>query len=257
MLPATHGRTAPRRRWLRAIAAGATALAGAPRALGLGRAPAGLTLVTFGDSILDCGRYNAHGVHPGRLLLRNDDALFPAFRGRDLASSGFDARLDHRAVDGARVNDLPGQAKRLRVAGPAIALLAVGGNDLLSGLAAGDAAAVDAFERRLTGFLDALPIRPVLVGNVYDPTFGDDARNFLPVDPRLARRNLARVNAVLAKLASGVGEMVDVHAHFLRGDPSWFTQTIEPSLRGASEVRAAFLPATLRYAEAARRGSTV
>jgi acyl-CoA thioesterase-1 len=43
--------------------------------------------------------------------------------------------------------------------------------------------------------------------------------------------------------------VVDLHAHFLRGDPSWYVHTIEPSLRGASEVRRAFLaPVLLRAA---------
>jgi hypothetical protein len=42
---------------------------------------------TFGDSILDCGRYNAYGVHPGQLIVRNDDRLFPEFKGLDLSSS--------------------------------------------------------------------------------------------------------------------------------------------------------------------------
>jgi hypothetical protein len=205
-----------------------------------------VTLCTLGDSILDCGRYNAHGVHPARLILRNDDRLFPAWRGRDLASVGVDARLEHRAVDGARLADLASQAKGLRVGAKAVALVTVGGNDLLSGLAAADDAAVDAFLRRLEAALDALPVRPILLGNVYDPTFGDDARNFLPVDARRARRNLARVNAACATLGARFGEAVDVHAHFLRGDPTWYTRTIEPSLRGASEVRAVFLPATLR-----------
>src|SRR5438874_1535718 len=63
-------------------------------------------LHTFGDSILDCGHYNEHGVDPGRLLLRNDDALFPEFKGQDLLSHG-PARLEHRAVDGATVESLP------------------------------------------------------------------------------------------------------------------------------------------------------
>ncbi|HEY9861789.1 MAG TPA: hypothetical protein V6D16_19985, partial [Candidatus Obscuribacterales bacterium] len=36
-----------------------------------------VTLYTFGDSILDCARYNEYGVHPGQLLVRNDDRLFP------------------------------------------------------------------------------------------------------------------------------------------------------------------------------------
>lgn len=31
-------------------------------------------LYTFGDSILDCGHCNEHGVHSAALLVRNDDA---------------------------------------------------------------------------------------------------------------------------------------------------------------------------------------
>lgn len=209
------------------------------------QAKAVFTLYTFGDSILDCGHYNAHRVHPGELLVRNHDKLFPEFKGRDLSSRG-PARLEHRAVDGATVRDLPAQARRLaRPAGPAAALLTVGGNDLLQGLAYGSGSGIRAFEAQLDGFLRQLPVRPVLLGTVYDPTLGDDARNFLGVQPRIARANLKRMNDTLALLGSRYGRLVDLHAHFLQGDPSWFTHTIEPSLRGASEIRRAFLPAVL------------
>jgi acyl-CoA thioesterase-1 len=200
-----------------------------------------LTVYTFGDSILDCGHYNAHGVHPGQLLVRNDDALFPEFKGKDLLARG-PARLEHLAVDGATVAGLPAQAQRAgKVEGPSLAMLTVGGNDLLRGLAADSGAGLRAFEASLDRFLAALPIRPVLLGNVYDPTFGDDSRNFLPIEPGLARENLRRVNEVIAAMAERYGKLVDLHAHFLRGDPSWFVHTIEPSLTGASEVRRAFL----------------
>ena len=202
-----------------------------------------LTVYTFGDSILDCGHYNPHGVHPGQLLVRNDDALFPEFKGRDLAARG-PARLEHRAVDGATVAGLPSQAARATApSGSSVALLTVGGNDLLRGLASDTGAGVRAFEASLERFLRGLPIRPVLLGTVYDPTFGDDARNFLGVDPRIARANHRRVNDVIGALAARYGRLVDLHAHFLTGEPSWFTRTIEPSLVGASEVRRAFLAA--------------
>ena len=204
-----------------------------------------LTVYTFGDSILDCGRYNAHGVHPGQLLVRNDDRLFPDFAGRDIASRR-PARLEHRAVDGATVHGLPSQASGLQASGDGIALLTVGGNDLLMGLAADAGRGMLAFERALERFLDDLPLRPVLLGSVYDPTFGDDSLNFLGIAASLARANLGRVNDVLARQAQRHGGLVDLHAHFLGGDPSWFTQTIEPSLTGASEVRRAFLPEALR-----------
>ena len=199
-----------------------------------------LTLYTFGDSILDCGRYNELGVTPGQLLVRNDDRLFPEFRGQDLSSQGA-ARLEHRARDGATVRSLPAQAQGLSVEGPAVALVTIGGNDLLAGLVTDRGAGIDEFAGALDDFLRRLPIRPILLGNVYDPSFGDDSRNFLGVDPTIARANHRRMQQALAEAAGRYGQLVDLHGHFLTGDPTWFTQTIEPSLIGASEVRRAFL----------------
>ena len=126
-----------------------------------------------------------------------------------------------------------------------IALITIGGNDLLRGLIQDTGEGIAAFANALDEFVQQLPIRPVLLGNVYDPTFGDDSRNFLGVDPAVSRKNLQRVIAVIEKVANRYGHLVDLHAHFLTGDPSWFTATIEPSLRGASEVRRAFLPYVL------------
>lgn len=229
-----------RRRWL--ACAVLAALAEPPTVRSARTAPP-LTLYTFGDSILDCARYNDHGVHPGQLLVRNDDTLFPEFRGRDLRSRGA-PRLVHRAVDGATLSGLPGQARGLAPPqGPALALLTIGGNDLIAGLAADEGPGVRAFEAALERFVSELPVRPVLIGNVYDPTFGDDRRHFLAVAPARARANFRRVNAAIAAVAARHGTLVDLHAHFLRGKPSWFTRTIEPSLVGASEVRRAFLAA--------------
>jgi lysophospholipase L1-like esterase len=203
-----------------------------------------LTLYTFGDSILDCARYNELGVHPGQLLVQNDDRLFPEFEGQDLQSRGA-ARLEHRARDGATVTGLQSQAQELPVQGRGLALITIGGNDLLRGLIRDTGEGIAAFSDALDLFVQRLPIRPVLLGTVYDPTFGDDRRNFLGVEPAVGRKNLQRINAVIENIASRYGHVVDLHAHFLTGDPSWFTATIEPSLRGASEVRRAFLPYVL------------
>jgi len=240
----------PTRRWLiQAIGGvGAVTLLGCQRqiaqSLGKQGTTSMVTLYTFGDSILDCGRYNAYGVHPGQLLVQNNDRLFPEFVGQDLVSRG-SARLEHRARDGATVGGLPFQAQGLQVEGRSIALLTIGGNDLLQGLIADSGDEIEAFAIALDTFIQNLPIRPVLLGNVYDPTLGDDRRNFVGVEPAIARKNLQRVNTAIATIASHYGQLVDLHAHFLKGDPDWFTATIEPSLRGASEVRRAFLPAVL------------
>ncbi|SEA63778.1 GDSL-like Lipase/Acylhydrolase family protein [Nitrosospira multiformis] len=212
------------------------------------------TVFTFGDSILDCGRYNEYGVHPGQLIVRNNDFLFPELKGRDLLSqaASMTALLDHRARDGGVVDNLSWQARGIKATGPAVALVTVGGNDLLAGLAADRGEGIACFQQRLDAFLQALPVRPVLLGTVYDPTFGDDSRNFLATDARIARPKFNRINAVIRRIAPRYGELVDVHRHFLAGDPSWFTVTIEPSLRGASEVRTVFLPAVLRAFHAAQ-----
>ena len=168
----------------------------------------------------------------------------PEFKGRDLTSYG-PARLAQRAVDGATVLDLPDQAVGLTIARPAVALMTVGGNDLLGEIMFGHDPKVAEFAVALDAFLDSLPLRPVLIGNVYDPTFGQDEPRILGVDPAVARGFHHQVNEAIAAAADRYGVLVDLHAHFLGGDPSWFTQTIEPSLRGASEVRRCFLPHVL------------
>lgn len=232
----------PRRRTLLRLAAGAAWLTGCGRAAdeapGAARSNM-LSLHTFGDSILDCGRYNSHGVNPGQLLVRNDDRLFPEFRGHDLQSRRT-ARLVHRAVDGATVDRLPRQADGVALSGDGVAIVTIGGNDLLRGLVTDQGNGVRDFARRLRDFCERLPLRPVLLGTVYDPTFGDDARNFLGVDPRVARANHRRVNDVIRELGERYGAVADLHAHFLTGTPRWYTNTIEPSLIGASEVRRVF-----------------
>lgn len=200
-----------------------------------------LTLYTFGDSILDCGCYNEFGVHPGQLLVQNDDRLFPDFKGQDLASRG-PARLEHRARDGATVAGLPAQLQGLTIEETAIALVTVGGNDLLQGLMQDAGSGITTFATALDAFVKQLPIRPVFLGTVYDPTMGDDRQNFSGVDPAIARKNLQRMNTTIRGIANHYGQCVDLHAHFLQGDLSWFTATIEPSLQGASEIRRAFLP---------------
>jgi len=115
-------------------------------------------------------------------------------------------------------------------------MVSIGGNDLLQALPSLSDAELEAFPRL----------------NVYDPSFGDDFNNFLDVDPATARRAHGRVNEILALETTRVGAcLVDLHAHFLSGEPSWFTRQVEPSLTGASEVRRVFLDAIVRTNAAA------
>lgn len=137
-----------------------------------------ITLYTFGDSILDCGRYNEYGVHSGQLLVQNNDRLFPEFQGQDLLTSRGSARLEHRARDGATVAGLPSQAQGLRVEGTTIALITVGGNDLLQGLIQDKGTGIATFANALDTFIKQLPIRPLLLANVYDPSWGMTAAIF-------------------------------------------------------------------------------
>ena len=208
-----------------------------------------LTIITLGDSILDCARYNDHGVDPAGLLVANRDELFPEFRGRDLTTRLGEVKLVRKAVDGSTVDDLHTQARGLDTNDNSIAVLTIGGNDLIRGFRDGGLD-VPTFARKLTRFLDALPIRPVLLGTVYDPTFDDDETygNVLRLDdPTEARANFNALNAALAEIAPRYGTRVDIHAHFLTGRPDWYIRTIEPSLVGASEVRRCLLEATEVY----------
>ena len=203
------------------------------------------SIYTFGDSVLDCARYNDHGVDPVGLLVRNRDDLFPEFRGRDLTTRFGEISVVRRAVDGSTVSDLPAQLENLAIEAPAIAVVTCGGNDLIRGFREGGLD-VGRFIARLSEFLDALPIRPVYLGTVYDPTFGDDTTygNILRLnDPSRARANFDNLNASLTALATKYGALVDLHAHFLKGRPDWFVRMIEPSLEGASEVRRCLLDA--------------
>ncbi len=210
-----------------------------------------MLLITFGDSILDCGRYNSFGLNPGQLIVQNDDERFPEFRGQDLSSRG-PARLEHRARDGATVRGLAWQVEGLGIDDQAVALVTVGGNDLLGGLISDNGPGIEAFTRAFDDWLRALPIRPVLIGNVYDPTFGDDRNNFLGVDPALARTNHRNMNDKIAQLASRYGSLVDLHAHFLTGDPflvhKHHRAQLARRVRGPSSVSRAPAVLVLRYA---------
>lgn len=219
-----------------------------------------LVLHTFGDSVLDCARYNPARITPAALLARNHNALFPEFRAQDLRTLlGVPVSIDHRATDGATAEDILGQLTDVEADPDAehIALVSIGGNDLLTYMnpvGINDfTVALAQFDRQYEQFLSALTPMPTYLLNVYDPSFGDDERNilnlpFYAVESVSAefRKRHAQVNESINILALAFGHTVlDLHKHFLTGTPEWYSNVIEPSMRGCSEIRRLVLDAVI------------
>ena len=222
----------------------------------------------LGDSI----SIDEYAGGPGRggasLLARNRNEDFPAWRGRDLATTRPDLGFRLLAVDGGTTRSLlETQLPRLQAAGvaPHIVTLSVGGNDLLS--AYGDTRqaleVVAVVRARVTQALGRLRTlmpsgHPIVVATVYDPSdgSGDTERAGLPPWPDVVTV-LAELNNALTTVAAAHDALVaDLHSRFLghglrRGDPGqpdarpadrelWYCHRIEPNAWGAGAVRAAF-----------------
>ncbi len=232
--------------------------------------------VALGDSI----SIDAYAGGPGRggasLLARNRDEDFPAWRGRDLASTRPELGFALLATDGGTTGSLLDvQLPRLEasVAVPRIVTLTVGGNDVLG--AYGDTRAASGIVRivraRVAQALQRLqavmPLGdPILLGTVYDPSdgTGEAWRVGLPPWPEVVDV-LGELNTALRAVAAEHGAIVaDIHGHFLghglrAGDPSrnearpddrslWYCNIIEPNAWGADGVRAAFWAALEHHA---------
>jgi hypothetical protein len=192
------------------------------------------------------------------LLYRNRDDLWPEFAGTDLATlcPGIEARV--LAWDGAMIEDVMTEEVSRIGRGTAGARLLVtltaGGNDLLDALTE---------ERRLAEVLEEISGRyaelvttlrdefagaTILLATVYDPT---DGSGLLPeLSDRYGRlpiEHLQRFNDYVRRLAGRTSgaRLADVHRHFLGHGVSappadrwyWRGSLIEPSARGASEIR--------------------
>jgi len=221
--------------------------------------------IGLGDSI----SIDEYAGGPGRgaisLLYRNRDGDFPAFRGRDLTAAHPDVRLHSLARDGATTHDvLDNQLPRAtdhRGADRTLVTLTAGGNDLLLALAGRGHLEPEDGERlieRIEAILREIthhwPDCLVLLNTIYDPTdgVGDLLEPGVPLDGEM--RLFQQVNDAIRAMADGQRiRLADIHDHFLghgshhddsthpyhhAEDPDpWFTRTIEPNARGASEVR--------------------
>ncbi|HEX2121287.1 MAG TPA: SGNH/GDSL hydrolase family protein [Thermoanaerobaculia bacterium] len=211
------------------------------------------------------GRASTDRVGAVSLLVRNDDRLWPEFRGRDLRtlqpSLRFDARRDDLTADGATTESVLRQVERIeRSDEPTLVTITAGGNDLLGYIGSPGPSPSPAIAGRLrTAIGRVLELRPnavVLVGTVYDPS---DGTNRLPGYTRALDREaewLAEYNDLVRRLVASDRRLrlADVHRHFLGHgltvpeDERWYLREsiIEPSARGGSEVRRVWLE-TLRF----------
>jgi lysophospholipase L1-like esterase len=224
--------------------------------------------VSLGDSMSIDYYAGGPGKGAASLLLRNRDADFPDWAGRDLTSAvpGITGLL--LARDGATSGDTAAsQLEMLRAANvrPTHVTVTCGGNDLL--LAYGDTSAalstLDEISTNLRHILRALgqmsgDAARVVMTTVYDPSDGngvmDGGADGLPAWPD-GLAMLARLNDVIRTAADDHGAKVaDVHASFLGhglsvGDPAqpeprpadprlWYCGLIEPNAFGAHAIRA-------------------
>jgi lysophospholipase L1-like esterase len=212
------------------------------------------------------------GLGAASLFHRNDDVVWPEFRGRDLASrypgltfrnghdlgGPTDGDSDNLTSDGATTDDVRAyQLPRVTPSDePTLVTLTVGGNDMLAvlhrdppprNLVAGMASRL---RRILRDIKARRPQSLVLVTNVYDPS---DGTNQLGDGRRLDEpaRWLADYNLQLrvAVAETEGARLADIHRHFLGHgltappDERWYWRglIVEPGARGASEVRRVWL----------------
>ena len=191
------------------------------------------------------------------LLYRNDDVRWPDFAGRDLAHRSPGVVFTDLTEDGALIEDVSsGQLDRLGhdLHDPGILVtLTAGGNDLLDALFAGRPLerVVPGIERDYTELVNLLrgemPRATLVLTTVYDPTDGTRVLPRLQELGRLPLEYLARFNGHVRETAARTpGALLgDVHRHFLghgitaAGLECWYwsPSPIEPSARGASEIR--------------------
>lgn len=208
-----------------------------------------------------------NGLGAASLLHRNDDDRWPDFETRDLTALHPDVRLTDLAEDGATTTRVLGiQLPRIpnHIEEPALITVTAGGNDLLALLdltpwvdqqpSVGSESRQVAvhkvarlLERIVQRIRNRFPASTLLVATVYDPSDGtgklDEGG---PVRPE-AVEALHAFNDRVRQLQDGARiRVVDLHDHFMghglteprrRDRWYWSHSIIEPSARGAHEVR--------------------
>ena len=197
------------------------------------------------------------GLGAADLLVRNNDELWPEFEGQDLTTLVPGLEYDNLAEDGGTMTDVLGdQLKRLKTSGADLVTLTVGGNDLLELLASvpsgsiadGVGRLIVTYRGMVSRIRDVVPSATIVLTTVYDPT---DGTGIFPGSPPLPIDLLTPLNDAIREVAASHPRLAlaDVHRHFLGHGLSapvadrwyWSGSIIEPSMKGASEVRRLWL----------------
>ena len=193
------------------------------------------------------------------LLYRNDETYWPEEMGNDLATRYPGITYANLASDGATIGDVFGEqlAQIGTTEEPTLVTLTVGTTDLLGAFAnrpkpgLADRIAHDvleAFDFVMSSVRQARPTSLLIVSTIYDPSDGTgrapgvfDGKQALPLHA------LETFNAGVRTLASGTPGVLlaDLHARFLGhgvkapAEDRWYWRRslLEPSARGASEIR--------------------
>ena len=213
-------------------------------------------------------RASAGSVAPlgaASLLVRNDDARWPEFAGRDLASRWPRVSAQNLATDAATIGDVFGdQIDQLEESSEdAIVTITVGGNDLLSAYSSKPRQSLmerivqdiaGAYDAMLDLVADKLPRARLVLTTVYDPS--DRIGLFPGVLEDVGKLPLRHLDALNSHIRDAVAAregavLADVYAHFLgrgasvRQEDRWYWKRslVEPSAMGASEIRRVWLDA--------------
>ena len=203
------------------------------------------------------GKASSDGLGASSLLYRNDDRLWPEFRGRDLRTRYPSLQLEDLASDGATTPTLLSQVERVRSRDePTLVTITIGGNDLLGSIGGRANPAADIAGRAHDAVARLLEKRPrsvVLITTVYDPSDGTNRLPGHPAPLTEAAAWLREYNDLLRALAASDPRLrlADIHPHFLGhgltapAQEQWYLleSIIEPNARGASEVRRVWLNA--------------
>lgn len=232
------------------------------------------TFIALGDSITDRG-----GEAPFYydLVFKNDDAQYPAWKGKDLSTRYPGAQFVHGAVAGSITGPYPDsaskglprlvdQVKKLgnAYAGDVLVVITIGGNDFsahASDVVLGQDQAIRAqFAANLKAVLDELttPARlgagkvVILEANIYDDTDGQG--NWTKGGPSCPQFDtgkqvdtaaFATWNKIITDAIaehSGNDALLDIHGvfagHGFNGNDKWYAaDCIHPNKRGHQELR--------------------